>query len=1075
MDGKGTSTAKIVNISDDYILSKLTKGRFVDNKEDFYLKSGSKNTDNLDLYPVPGGLYDSRIFGSLYANRCNCGLVRQVGKHCATCSSTILTPAERLTRYAAIASPVYYTNKYRLEVLRERFFDLFEGRIEFNFVSELAEYIQKGKGSGIGTNWRNIFNMCQFNVVNEDGIGPVLTITDDLTDPDFISLEGVRNITARFFPESLDDILGLMNKIVPVTPIALRPAKLTMFDGKRKLQLSKHSIIYRTIMYMIDIYSKKINETDNIYEETLYKAILREFIGNQLLTSLSDFSKPSKQNPARTLYAHRVMGSARGVITPDSTLKITEVGVPFHIAYELYKVEFIAYLADVYALDTQQDAIDMYTEANLETLKLFEEFVNDRDKHVLLNRNPTLHKYNMLCMKVRLTKDSTIHLPQMCCVLFGGDFDGDEMNIFAVPDDFKEYAIQNASPKYMVYYEKDHEFLFQFNHETLNGLIIASKVLREDDSEPREYVTIEDVIADYMDSVLEVYTPINFQGKITSYGRIQIEEIAQCDLDELIGPETPFNAKNVSELYATLSKYDPDTRVDMLQKLQEFVLQVVYFEGETTLSLEDMYSSIDKSYLDRIREVASSDLSKEEKLVNIDLIYKEYMDKRISEVDERVKLRISESSRMKMNAFFEMTMPQAIAKSNGTITVNDNSFITGLTEAEMVESALNNRKLLELKFKAVPTSGFLTRQLTTLGHQLVLIDGDDPENGGLEIPAARAVGRTTVDGKIVGPNKSSELVRVRSILTSDKTWLTPDMISTYNRVTFDQYDNGADHKGASFMMALTESTTQKGLSLKHGGMLFGVRPEDKFYAPNDCSVLLEKNKFTLTYSDGSKEVYPRGKSLIFINKTEFKKGDLICQLSKLYTFSYTLDCVVKTCNAIGRVQLQDVKNQINYNRCIALSDSVVHYEFDHNIIVVGGERIEMASDALYFIPDGGKVKSGEKFASGLENIRALQSKLMYIELYHIFRVQFRALMPHISEEIIESLYYLITDKATGSFQGVFKTNLSSTSFITSLAYGYAGKALTRAARGETKIDSGTYSSSVINPIMIGELLNEINK
>ena len=62
------------NLTDDYIINKLAKGKFVTNENDFNLKNGSKSGDKLDLTPVPGGLYDGKIFGSLYPKRCNCEL-----------------------------------------------------------------------------------------------------------------------------------------------------------------------------------------------------------------------------------------------------------------------------------------------------------------------------------------------------------------------------------------------------------------------------------------------------------------------------------------------------------------------------------------------------------------------------------------------------------------------------------------------------------------------------------------------------------------------------------------------------------------------------------------------------------------------------------------------------------------------------------------------------------------------------------------------------------------------------------------------------------------------------------------
>lgn len=340
------------------------------------------------------------------------------------------------------------------------------------------------------------------------------------------------------------------------------------------------------------------------------------------------------------------------------------------------------------------------------------------------------------------------------------------------------------------------------------------------------------------------------------------------------------------------------------------------------------------------------------------------------------------------------------------------------------------------------------------------------------IPENRAEGRTLVNGGIVGKSKSDKLVAVRSILTSDKDYLTPDMISTFNRITIDH--DGVDHKGTSFMMSLTESTTQKGLSLKHGGALRMIVDEDKMYANQDCTVDVYDNYFIVQYSDGYNAKFPRTSSMVFNRaKKEFRKGELICMTTKLYTFSYVLDCVIKLCKAMGRVTLSDVKNSISFQRCISKVNTTIEYDYDNGYVILGGERIKFEENTIYFYPEGSEVSVGDKFCSGIENVPALMKNLTYIETYHVFRSQFRHLMPHISEEVIECLFYLITQRDDNAFRGVLQSNLGSTSFVPNLAFGYAKKGLTKVLKGGSQITKDTYTSAIINPFLVKDMMATI--
>lgn len=172
--------------------------------------------------------------------------------------------------------------------------------------------------------------------------------------------------------------------------------------------------------------------------------------------------------------------------------------------------------------------------------------------------------------------------------------------------------------------------------------------------------------------------------------------------------------------------------------------------------------------------------------------------------------------------------------------------------------------------------------------------------------------------------------------------------------------------------------------------------------------------------------------------------------------------------------MADVKNQIQFQRCISVVDGVVKYNFEEGYVSIGTERIPFMSDTLYFFPDGEEIEFGTKFCSGLENVQGLMNNLTYLETYYIFRSQFRHLMPHIAEEIIECLFYLITQRDDSVFRGVLQSNVGNVSFIPNLAFGYAKRGLIKAIRGGSQIKQDTYSNAIINPFLVNDMMDSLD-
>jgi DNA-directed RNA polymerase subunit beta' len=52
-----------------------------------------------------------------------------------------------------------------------------------------------------------------------------------------------------------------------------------------------------------------------------------------------------------------------------------------------------------------------------------------KDKYVLLNRAPTLHRLGIQAFKIKLMPGKTIRIHPLVCPAFNADFDGDQMAV----------------------------------------------------------------------------------------------------------------------------------------------------------------------------------------------------------------------------------------------------------------------------------------------------------------------------------------------------------------------------------------------------------------------------------------------------------------------------------------------------------------------------------------------------------------------------------------------------------------------------------------------------------------------
>ena len=228
--------------------------------------------------------------------------------------------------------------------------------------------------------------------------------------------------------------------VLPVIPPDLRP--MVQLDGgrfatsdlndlyrrvinrnnrlKRLLELGAPDVIVRNEKRMLQ------EAVDSLIDNSQRgKALSRR--GRRELKSLSDMLKGKKGRFRRNLLGKRVDYSGRSVIVVGPTLKLYQCGLPKAMALELFRPFVIARLVSHNYAANVKGARRFIERNRPEVWEVLEEVIKDRP--VMLNRAPTLHRLGIQAFEPVLIEGSAIQLHPLVTTAFNADFDGDQMAV----------------------------------------------------------------------------------------------------------------------------------------------------------------------------------------------------------------------------------------------------------------------------------------------------------------------------------------------------------------------------------------------------------------------------------------------------------------------------------------------------------------------------------------------------------------------------------------------------------------------------------------------------------------------
>ncbi len=232
---------------------------------------------------------------------------------------------------------------------------------------------------------------------------------------------------------------------IPVTPPALRP--MVALDGGRHATSDLNDLYRRVINRNNRLKKlKEINAPDVILrnEKRILQEAVDALIDNSIrhgagpisamsqaqrrpLKSLSDSLKGKQGLFRQNLLGKRVDYSGRSVIVVGPSLRLNQCGLPKHMALELFRPFVIAKLLENELAYNIRGAGRLIDEGIPEVWAMLEEVI--KDKYVLLNRAPTLHRLGIQAFQPILIEGNAIQIHPLVCSAFNADFDGDQMAV----------------------------------------------------------------------------------------------------------------------------------------------------------------------------------------------------------------------------------------------------------------------------------------------------------------------------------------------------------------------------------------------------------------------------------------------------------------------------------------------------------------------------------------------------------------------------------------------------------------------------------------------------------------------
>lgn len=722
--------------------------------------------------------------------------------------------------------------------------------------------------------------------------------------------------------------------VLPVIPPDLRP--MVPLDGGR-YATSDQNDLYRRVINRNNRLKKllelKAPEVIIINEKRMLQEAVDALIDNSArfgtqqlsrlrrpLRSLADMLKGKQGRFRQNLLGKRVDYSGRSVIVIGPKLRIGECGLPKKMALELFRPFVISRIIRDGLAHNIKNANRLIEQAPPEVWAILEEVI--KDKRVLLNRAPTLHRLSVQAFKPHLIEGLALQIPALVCTAFNADFDGDQMAVHVPLSDEaqKEASELMSSGKNILKPATGDPITVPILDIVLGGHYLT-KIDPDGKGAGKVFADDVEALAAYQHDYVAINAPVKVASvskEETSCGRVIFNQALPKDFGFV--NETQTKKSLTSLVKQVFNRYGFEKTEEVLNNFKDLGFEYATISG-ITWSMGDLKTPKEKTEL---LEKAEVEIARVQEQYETGMLTNKERKARVISIWDSVKSSISKivpqtlSSKNPVYMIIDsgaraswstatqmMGMRGLVANPKGEIIEMPikGSLREGLSVLEYFISTHGARKGLTDTALKTAQAGYLTRRLVDVAQDVTIREDDCGAKEGIDIFrkdgeafgqsfASRVFSRTAledikVDRKIVvraGESidqeaadaiKESDLqsIQVRSPITCKTLYGICAKCYGLDLSTNELVRQG-EAVGIIAAQSIGEPGTQLTLRTFHTGGVAGLdithglpRIEELF------EVRPPKGKALLVEEDGTVEkIEDRGPLRVVVIKAEGKKG-----------------------------------------------------------------------------------------------------------------------------------------------------------------------------------------------------------
>ena len=622
---------------------------------------------------------------------------------------------------------------------------------------------------------------------------------------------GKRMRLLETFRRSENRMQDMIMTVLPVLPPELRP--MVQLDGGR-FATSDLNDLYRRVLsrnHRLKRFASMrapglmIRNEKRMLQEAVDSLIDNGRQGKAVkgkrdhaLKSLSDLLKGKQGRFRQNLLGKRVDYSGRSVIVVGPELKMDECGLPKRMALELFK-PFVMHRLVLNALAPNIKAAKRMVErSSPEVWHILEDVIKDRP--VMLNRAPTLHRLGIQAFKPVLIEGSAIQLHPLVCSAFNADFDGDQM---AVHVPLSAMAVHETGSVMLstnnMLSPASGDPLVAPTLDMVMGCYYLTELVPDAKGAGGVFYDVDEARIAYSDGQIDLRAPImvlkvsGADGKIeTTMGRLIFNET----IPEALGYKNQLMDRGAikdltSELYRSLSNEETAKALDSIKEMGFYYatksgITIAINDIQVSERKQDILDSAGQKVAEHEDNFMMGMMTEEEKYERIIDTWTQASDDMQEVVESEMTNYGGVAVMAKSGAKGNISQIKQMAGMRGLMSDPEgriierpvkSSFREGLTALEYFISTHGARKGLTDTALRTADSGYLTRRLVDVSQEVIVQESDcefaepfyvepRPNDPTLSNLPERIVGR--IAGDVIADTTSGEIIVDRNEMIDEE-------------------------------------------------------------------------------------------------------------------------------------------------------------------------------------------------------------------------------------------------------------------------------------------------------------------